>query len=375
MYISIIIPLFHGKKYISILLDNIQENIEYAKRYFLCSIEVIFVNDCEDDIRGMDLTAWPMPIHILANGKNMGIHFSRIQGLKAAEGKYILFLDQDDHIDKRFIYSQLSKVGEADVIICNGIYRNNRLIMQDKREGVEEQEYFFLAMNMIISPGQALIKKDMIPGDWTKYILRGNYCDDAFLWLLMKNEGAEFKINSEVLYYHNENDNNTSFLWEQNAIALKEMYDIIVRNRLFKEEQILKIKEYIECKITKHTQYARIESLFVNLKAIQVEEYARKKGYNTIAVYGYGVFGKKFIDFMQNTKIEIAYTIDENAKAFTESNMDLFSMEDELEAVDVVIVSAVFAFDEIKKKLLKKINCEIIALDSFLGESINYVVV
>lgn len=375
MHISVIIPLFHGEKYISMLLDNLQENIEYVNQYFLCSMEVIFINDCEDDVSEIDLTTWPMPIRFLSNGKNMGIHYSRIQGVKIAEGKYILFLDQDDHIDKSFIYSQLTKMEEADVIICNGIYRNNRLIIQNKRERIEDQEHFFPIMNMIISPGQALIKKDMIPYEWTKFILSGNYCDDAFLWLLMKNEGAKFKVNNEVLYYHNESHGNTSFLWKHNAIALEEMYDVIVQNGLFEGEELLKIKEYIEGKISKHTQYAQIESLFANLKAIQVEAYMRKIGCNTIAVYGYGVLGKKFINFMQNSKIEIVYAIDENANAFTDSDMDLFSPEDELDAVDAVIVSAIFAFDEIKEKLKKKMSCEILALDRVLDESKNFVAI
>lgn len=371
MHVSIIIPLFHGKRYIPMLLENIQENIEYAKQYFECCVEVIFVNDCEDDIRDIDLIMWSsIPVHLLSNEGNKGIHYSRVRGLKIAKGKYILFLDQDDHIDKSFIYRQITKIGESDVIICNGIYRGNRLIIQNNRESKEDKDCFMSTMNMIISPGQALIKKDMIPDEWTKYILTGNYCDDAFLWLLMENKGTKFKINNEILYYHDERHSNTSFLWKHNAIALKEMYDVIVWNRLLEGERFLKLKEYIESKIGKHSQYAQLEFVLADLKAIQVEKYMRKKGYNTISIYGYGVLGKKFIDFMRDTQIKVAYAIDQNANAFTDSSMDLFSPEDELETVDVVIVSALFAFDEIKKKLEKKMSCEIVALDKLLNECI-----
>lgn len=372
MHISIVIPLFHGKKYIPMLLENISENYEYVNRYFPSEIEVLFVNDCEDDIVDTDLAIWSMPISVLLNSKNVGIHYSRVRGLKAAKGQYVLFLDQDDHIDKRFIYSQMRKIEGYDVIVCNGIYRNNRLIMQDKKEmdQIEDPEYYFSVMNIIVSPGQALIKKTVIPEEWIRNILKGNSCDDVFLWLLMKSKDIKFQVNDEVLYYHNEGHGNTSFLWENNATALKEMYDVIARNRLIQGERFLRIKKRVESQIDKYSQYAQLESLFSDLNSIQVEECMRKKGYNTIAVYGYGVFGKKFIDYLQATQIKIAYAIDENVKAFRDSNMDLFSPEDELGTVDAVVVSAIFAFDEIRGKLEKKMSCDIVALDKLLTDCI-----
>lgn len=372
MHVSITIPLFHGKNYIPMLLENIRENYEYANRLCVCEIEVIFVNDCHDKLGDIEQGIWPMPVSVLENGENMGIHYSRVRGLKAAKGQYILFLDQDDHIDKSFIHSQIVKIEGYDVIICNGMYRNNRLIMQDKkdRDRIEDTEYYFSSMNIIISPGQALIRKSAIPEEWTRNILNGNSCDDVLLWLLMKNADRRFKVNEAVLYYHNEGHGNTSFLWEHNVIAWKEMYDVIARNRLIQGERFRRIEKRVESLIGKYTQYAQVESLFSDLNSMQVEEYMRKKNYNTIAVYGYGVFGKKFIDLLQDTQIKIAYAMDENAKAFTDSNVNLFSPEDVLGTVDAVIVSAVFAFDEIKEELEKKMNCEIVALDKLLSECI-----
>lgn len=371
MHVSIIIPLFHGKNYIPMLLENIRENYEYVNRFFVCEIEVIFVNDCHDKFGDIEQGIWPMSVSVLENGENMGIHYSRVRGLKAAKGQYILFLDQDDHIDKSFIHSQMVKIEGYDVIICNGMYRNNRLIMQDKkaRDRIEDPEYFFSSMNIIVSPGQALIRKSVIPEEWRRNILNGNDCDDAFLWLLMKNAGRRFKVNEAVLYYHNEGHGNTSFLWGHNISAWEEMYDVIVQKRLIQGERFFRIKQRIESQIGKYTQYEHLEALFSEVQKIQIKEYMEKKGYNTIAIYGYGVLGKKFMDFLQDTQIKIAYAIDENAKAFIDSNVALFSLEDELGTVDAVIVSALFIFDEIKEKIEMKMNCDVVALDKLLDES------
>ena len=60
-------------------------------------------------------------IEVINNKVNQGIHQTRINGLKKALGKYILFLDQDDEISDFFIKSQLEHIGDADLCIANGI--------------------------------------------------------------------------------------------------------------------------------------------------------------------------------------------------------------------------------------------------------------
>ena len=43
-------------------------------------------------------------------------------------------------------------------------------------------------------------------------------------------------------------------------------------------------------------------------------------------------------------------------------------MEDELEPVDAVVVTAITFFNEIEQKLSKKLDCEIISLEDILYE-------
>ena len=113
MDVSIIIPIYKGNGYIESLLNKIEKNYQGSQK----EIEVIFVNDYPDEeiIVG---SQHDFPIRIINNEMNQGIHQTRINGLKKAVGKYILFLDQDDEISDFFIKSQLEHIGDADLCIA-----------------------------------------------------------------------------------------------------------------------------------------------------------------------------------------------------------------------------------------------------------------
>ena len=101
MDVSIIIPIYKGNGYIESLLNKIEKNYQESQK----EIEVIFVNDYPDEeiiINGQ----YDFKIEVINNKVNQGIHQTRINGLKKALGKYILFLDQDDEISDFFIKSQ-----------------------------------------------------------------------------------------------------------------------------------------------------------------------------------------------------------------------------------------------------------------------------
>ena len=80
-----------------------------------------------------------------------------------------------------------------------------------------------------------------------------------------------------------------------------------------------------------------------------LSEYFDKNDFVKIAVYGLGEMGSRLIDELKGTKTEIVYGIDKNIEnAF--SGVQVYSLENVPmdEKVDVVVVTAVFAFDEIK---------------------------
>lgn len=95
--------------------------------------------------------------------------------------------------------------------------------------------------------------------------------------------------------------------------------------------------------------------------------YFSEKGYKRIGIYGMSYAGETLVKELKNTEVNVAYGIDKNADSIY-SDLDIFSMEDELDKVDAVVVTAITFFDEIEEKLSKKVNCPILSLEDILYE-------
>ena len=104
--VSIIVPLYHGQKYINNLVSMVEKNRGVLSN---CEVELetIFVNDFPSEDISVP-TNKEIVLH--ANPNNQGIHASRVNGLKLAPGDYILMLDQDDIISDHYIKSQLNLI-------------------------------------------------------------------------------------------------------------------------------------------------------------------------------------------------------------------------------------------------------------------------
>ena len=61
------------------------------------------------------------------------------------------------------------------------------------------------------------------------------------------------------------------------------------------------------------------------------------------------------------------YGIDQKADSIY-ADVDIVFIEDELQEVDAIVVTAITFFDEIEEKLSGKVDCPIISLDDILYE-------
>ena len=122
--ISVIIPYYQGQKYLQDLLSMMERNAGILRAEAGRELEVLLVNDSpweklEEQIPQRD-TMISYRLRVLTNPENGGIHATRVNGLKAAEGEFIQFLDQDDRITDRCLLSQYMAIGDADFVIGNG---------------------------------------------------------------------------------------------------------------------------------------------------------------------------------------------------------------------------------------------------------------
>ncbi len=98
-----------------------------------------------------------------------------------------------------------------------------------------------------------------------------------------------------------------------------------------------------------------------------IEKYFAENGFRRIAVYGMSYAGERLIDDLKGTEVEVAYGIDRNADRIF-SEVEIVNVEDTLQPVDAVVVTAIYTFDEIEEKLSELMDCPIISLEDIIYE-------
>ncbi len=297
MKISVIVPIYHGKKYI----QQIVKQIEAAAGEIENEVELLLINDDPQEALDMNLHSSSVEIRIFNTERNCGIHGARAKGLERSAGGLILFLDQDDKIHPQYFKSQMEQLGSADAVVCRLL--DNHRLYYDKNLPLEsciQKEYMAYKGNFIVSPGQALIRKSAIPDLWTSNILTHNGADDWFLWLCMLCEGKKLVANNQVLFEHvlhrtNASGNSLSML---NSIS--EVYKVLKNSGYCTEEDLIGIqgivKEHERRFIKERDKYFRMYVLMdswltMREQGRRLSSHIKKQGYDRVSVYGKGRIG------------------------------------------------------------------------------------
>lgn len=134
--LSIIIPAYNVENYIKECIDSVLN--QNLKDY-----EIIIVNDGSTDKTAEIIEVYKNIENIkVINQKNMGLSAARNEGLKNAIGKYILFLDSDDFIEKDAISECINYIKEKklDILAFNyWNYFNEKNIYLEKRLKIEKE--------------------------------------------------------------------------------------------------------------------------------------------------------------------------------------------------------------------------------------------
>lgn len=268
--ISIITPLYEGKRYIEAFIDRVlrnQECLHDQDPHF--EIELIFINDSPWEKITLPEKIEKLRYIVEENKSNQGIHKSRVRGLEYSTGKFIVFLDQDDIISDHYVLSQIRQLGTADAVICNGYKEHSgkkRIIYKDplKMSLVNRSFCYLMAANQIVSPGQCMIKRDAIPEEWSKLILHNNGSDDLFLWLLFLQKGRRFALNKDRIYVHSGSGSHPSDDLKQMCCSDKEMCFLLREHHLIPDRRI-RMRERL-CRYIKDSGYKSYGSLIHNLR-------------------------------------------------------------------------------------------------------------
>lgn len=346
MYISIIVPLYHGKKYI----DDLIAQVETCKRYLAenIKVELLLSNDAPDDPLDCLNKSKLIDVISINTDKNRGIHGARIRGLEYAKGEYVLFLDQDDKIEPDYLQSQLNKILDVDAVVCKAIHdKKPKYDAMLPFENVTSKEYMLKQGNPIVSPGQVLIRKSSISEVWKKNILTYNGADDWLLWICMMSEGKQFAKNDRILFEHVLDGENASWQSVNMMRSEQEIIHIIEINQVLSEEELNTLKltaqnlniQRIQL-MDKFKKMFFIYNAWMDLynRGCSVSQYLRKKGINNVAIYGNGYLGKQLYKELKRNGINVGYFIDRNA-LYMEEEIPVYSADEKLPQVDAVIIT------------------------------------
>ena len=127
--LSIIVPVYNVEKYIRSCIESIfKQGLDDA------SFEVIIVNDGSTD-RSMEMIEYIISQHrniTVINQDNQGLSVARNNGIEAAKGKYIQFLDSDDLLIDDTLPYLINKAisSKADLVVADFIKLDQEQIAQ-----------------------------------------------------------------------------------------------------------------------------------------------------------------------------------------------------------------------------------------------------
>lgn len=232
--VSIITPVYKGKKYLKNLLTIIEKATGKVPEH---QIEWLLVNDFpEEKVELPSTSVKNLKIKLINNSVNLGIQKTRINGIKKCAGKYVLLLDQDDRISESALRIHLKNINQADVSITNGYVEDENKTLKkifstkSQLKCTTNIRYYFYIGDIIVSPGMVMIRKKAIPKLWLKNTLTVNGADDWLLWTLLLANKSNFSTSYHVTYIHTDTGLNTSKNKSMMWLSTEEALNIFKHN-------------------------------------------------------------------------------------------------------------------------------------------------
>jgi glycosyltransferase involved in cell wall biosynthesis len=200
---SVIIPVYNSEKYLNKCIKSVlnQKNNK---------TEIILIEDCSTDssLKVCNSFQHNPSVNIIRHKKNLGVSISRNDGILAAKGKYILFLDSDDWLYPgclKNIEKLITINPKTEVIIgrynSNGFPFNNKILFKKRNSNTFSAKKFFSYINqlnfrpMII--WHYIVKKSLINNKKLYFVDVKNGEDEEF--------GARLLCSMKLLYLYNKN--------------------------------------------------------------------------------------------------------------------------------------------------------------------------
>ncbi|WP_407370901.1 glycosyltransferase [Carnobacterium sp.] len=246
--VSVIVPVYNVEMYIEECLDSIVKQT-YQE------LQIIVVDDGSTDMSNQKVKSYLSDSRVqFIEQANKGLSGARNTGLKAANGKYVLFVDSDDYLEvnaiKELVY--LMEKDQVDLIRFNG-----RAFLDELNEPIEQNNYDFshrlkeeilytqnlFEMNRrtFASPVYLyMVKREVIEKNTLSFYEGILHEDELFTTQIFLNSHSMIYANA---FYYNRRYRENSIMTNQSQERLKRTVESYVI--IFKElEKLYLNKEY-----------------------------------------------------------------------------------------------------------------------------------
>lgn len=100
----------------------------------------------------------------------------------------------------------------------------------------------------------------------------------------------------------------------------------------------------------------------------KIVEYVNQKGYKKVCIYGMSYLGECLTDILRKSGIEVICGLDRNADKLYNSYMQIYKIDDNPPIADLIIVTTIRGFSEIKSELERRFDkgINIVSLEMIL---------
>lgn len=200
--ISVIVPIYNAEKFLPRCIESILDQT-------FKNFELLLINDGSKDssldICKKYLEKFPDKIRVF-NNKNMGCSITRNFGIEKSQGKYLLFIDSDDWIEKDMLENMYEKVvsENSDVVITGFLREDNVLNTVFKRVPKYKNEpYFWLDTETLIEYAcNKLHRKSLIINNNINFPTNIRLSEDLVFNIKVLLEAKKISILEKCLYHY-----------------------------------------------------------------------------------------------------------------------------------------------------------------------------
>ncbi len=207
--ISIVVPIYNASKSLNKCIDSL---INQTKK----EIEIILINDGSTDDSEKIIKQYKDERIKYFKNKNQGIGKTRNFGIKKSIGKYIMFVDSDDYLDKnacKIMYEKAIK-DKLDIVVCDYYNVLNKKAKQkveiESFNNTSLKENSSLLLKINLAPWNKIYSKKMITKNNITFEEKLKYEDAPFVAQALDKSKIIGKIDKALNYYVIHNNSETT---------------------------------------------------------------------------------------------------------------------------------------------------------------------